>query len=351
MELSAKEKYELERAYQVEQDAKIKIRILAAIYMYIEGMTVEEASKLLRMGTTMVQKYRNMYREGGIEKLRNIKKAEGASSHLDNGQKDELLKIINKGMYLRAKDVCVLVVQKWGVKYTPNAMTKLLKKLGFTYKKPRPIPGKADAVKQKDFLENTLETLVENADEENPVYFGDAMHFRHNAQPAYGWILKGSQKEVRQNTNREQININGAYSLHNHKIEYRYDDRINKESNLLLLQQIRNNHPENITIHFILDNAPYNHAKILKEYASNNKIELHYLPSYSPNLNLIERFWRFLKRNLTYNTFYENFSIFIKKVTTFLEETAKSPPDNLKSLMTTKFNIIGANSFSPVYSA
>lgn len=341
MKITSKQKNELENAYRKEQDAKIKIRILAAIFMFIDEKTVEETSLLLRLGTTMVQNYRLMYKDGGIEALRVMGHSSGAPSLLTEEQQLELKEIVSKEIFLNSKQVCVLVEQRWSIIYTPNAMTKLLKRLGFSYKKPKSVPGKANADKQLEYLNQQLAPALANADENNPVYFVDAVHMMHNSQAAYGWILKGENKELKQNSSRERVNINGAISFHDQQFIYRNDVTINAESAVNLLKQIRNEHPIDIKIAIILDNARYNHAKPVKAYAENNNILLLYLPSYSPNLNLIERMWRFLKRNITYNTYYEKFSIFRDAIFNFLDGLPSRKTELMKFL-TPKFDIIGA---------
>lgn len=60
-------------------------------------------------------------------------------------------------------------------------------------------------------------------------------------------------------------------------------------------------------IHIICDNARYYHAQLVKDYLANSKIELVFLPPYAPNLNLIERFWKFFKKTVLYGRYYETF--------------------------------------------
>jgi len=87
-----------------------------------------------------------------------------------------------------------------------------------------------------------------------------------------------------------------------------------------------------------LDNAKYNRAKDVTEYASRHKIKLLYLPSYSTNLNLIERFWKYLKKKIC-TTYYEHFGEFIKAITDFLDNIGKYK-DHLISLLSLNFKIM-----------
>jgi transposase len=64
-----------------------------------------------------------------------------------------------------------------------------------------------------------------------------------------------------------------------------------------LLQQIEQQHPAAARIYVICDNARYYYSQLVTEHLSDSKIELIFLPPYAPNLNLIERYWRFFKKN------------------------------------------------------
>jgi transposase len=178
-ELSSKEKYNLEQAYKKERDGRIKLRILSVIYVRVDGKTLEETSKSLRISIGAIQKYKQAYKEGGIDQLQIINCSTGRPGALNKTQQDKLKAIVSQGHYLNSKAVCDYVEKEFGVSYTPNAMTKMLKRLGFVHKKPKTVPGKANSEKQEAFLKETLSPLLKKAGEEAPVYFEDAV-LSHN---------------------------------------------------------------------------------------------------------------------------------------------------------------------------
>ena len=102
-----------------------------------------------------------------------------------------------------------------------------------------------------------------------------------------------------------------------------------------LLQKIRAANPGKRLL-IVLDNAPYNHAGPVVEAARRLRIELFYLPPYSPNLNLIERFWKFLKRKVARNRYYTTFAEFRSAVQNVLNDIAAYRGE-LSSLMTERF--------------
>ena len=59
-----------------------------------------------------------------------------------------------------------------------------------------------------------------------------------------------------------------------------------------------------------MDNARYQHCELVQNYAKELNIELLFLPSYSPNLNLIERVWKWVKKDCLYCKYYEKFDCF-----------------------------------------
>ena len=101
---------------------------------------------------------------------------------------------------------------------------------------------------------------------------------------------------------------------------YVEDERINNQTMIALLSQILDNQKEG-KIHIILDNARYYHSEIVKKFLKEHpRIHLKFVPPYSPNLNVIERLWKILKKKVVYNKFYMKFDDFRKKVIDFFRE-------------------------------
>jgi transposase len=89
----------------------------------------------------------------------------------------------------------------------------------------------------------------------------------------------------------------------------------------------------------IMDNARYNHARLVREHIAGTVVEIVYLPPYSPNLNLVERMWRFMKKKVMRNQFYKTFAEFIATIKRFFARISDYT-DELSSLMRDKFHIL-----------
>ncbi len=318
------------------QDSRLYKRMHVVI-LYDDGFSIRKLSGMFYMDEETIRSYIEDYRNNGIPEA-NIFKQHGKPSSLTKNQQSELRVHLSEKRYNSAIEVCDYVLKKYNVSYKEKGMAKLLKRLGFVYKKPKLVPGKADKKKQKEFLENILKPLLDMASDDNPVYFNDAVHPTHNVLPAYGWIPKKTETVILSNTGRKRVNLNGAVSFHTMDVVIREDETINRESTLNLLKQIRALHPANICVNVVLDNAKYNRALIVSNYAKDNNIKLVYLPPYSPNLNLIERLWHFMKHNVC-SIYYEKYSIFREAIISFFKEL---PKEKLKTLLSPNFQILGA---------
>jgi len=94
---------------------------------------------------------------------------------------------------------------------------------------------------------------------------------------------------------------------------------------------------EDVAITVVLDNARYQKCAIVQEYAALLVIELLYLPSYSPHLNLIERLWRFVRKNCLYSTYYESFADFKAAIEHCLQTAHHDHREELETLLAWKF--------------
>jgi transposase len=128
------------------------------------------------------------------------------------------------------------------------------------------------------------------------------------------------------------VNINSL------EITTDFSKTINDRSTLRLLRKLEKKHSEAEVVHMILDNASYYKSKWLRKQLKGSKIRLHYLPGYSPNLNVIERLWKFFKKKILYNKHYEKFDDFLSACKGFFR-CKKKFRDELRTLLTENFQI------------
>ena len=93
-------------------------------------------------------------------------------------------------------------------------------------------------------------------------------------------------------------------------------------------------------IYVICDNARYYRSKAVQAYLKTSRIKLVFLPPYAPNLNLIERLWKFFKKQVLYNRYYETFAEFKAACEAFFSNPSQYEVQ-LRSLLTENFAIIG----------
>ena len=170
------------------------------------------------------------------------------------------------------------------------------------------------------------------------VYFLDAAHLLHAAIPSRGWIKHTTVVTLKTNSGRNRLNIIGAYSPDDQDlISWEGRESCDAERVVQVLHRIRRANPGKRLL-LVLDNASYHRAAPVTAAAEKLRIELLYLPPYSPNLNLIERFWKFLKRKVARNRFYATFAEFRAAVQNILNDLAPYR-EELASLLTERFQL------------
>lgn len=253
----------------------------------------------------------------------------------------KLAKHLDENLYQTVSSIRDHIQGTYKVLYSLSGLRHLLRRLDFVYKKPRAVPGKADKAAQAKFLEVIQEKLAENP-EETAIYYADGTHPQHNTHCSYGWIKKGQNKEIKTNTGRQRVNINGVVNAHNPTdVVIEESTSINAQSTIVLLKKLERKNPKLKKIFVVADNAGYYRSRLVREFLKTSKITILYLPPYSPNLNLIERLWRFLKKVVLYNTYYEKFADFRSAILNFFKNI-KRYKSELASLMTLKFHTLGA---------
>ena len=208
------------------------------------------------------------------------------------------------------------------------------------------IPAKADVAGQETFKTETLEPLIEQAQAgQLHLFFVDAAHFV--LLPFLGYLYSLTVRFVRSSSGRKRFNVLGAFNAVTQELvtitNHAY---INALSVCDLLEKLAAQFG-GLPIVLVLDNARYQKCKLVFEKAHSLNIQLVYLPPYSPNLNLIERLWKFVKKQVLYNQFYQDYELFYTTIVDCLQQTHTTHREALQTFLNPKFQSFKNVSFQP----
>jgi transposase len=331
--LTARQIANLKSEHRTLRDKRLAYR-LNAVVLLGSGWSVAQVAEALLVNETTVRHWLVKYRQGGTGELLALL-YEGKAPMLTDVQQAEFAKHLDENLYLDSNAIRHYIEKTYGVSYSRTGVKELLHRLGFVYKKPKHVPGKLDPVKQAEFIVEYAK-LRKNQGENDPVYFGDGCHPQFNSIPAFGWIRRGVEKELKSNSGRDRVNINGAIDIHTLETVTDFTDSINSQSTMRLFDKLESKHPDAEVIHVIVDNATYYKSQLVKEYLTTSRIKIRFLPGYSPNLNLIERLWKFFKKKTLYNKYYETFEDFLSACKRFFRCRTKYR-EELRSLLAENF--------------
>ncbi len=330
----------LRLAHKAQKEKRLADRI-KAILMLHSGFTRSQITQALLIDETTIRRYLNQYRHKDIDGLLEMHYCGGAT-RLTLIQEQELKLFLTVNTQRTAKEIVNYVGKTYSVKYSVIGITKLLHRLGFAYKKPKIVPGKADPIKQQQFL-SVYRDIKDNLAPKDQIYFVDSTHPEHNTKPAYGWILKGkiNDKYIKTNTGRERLNLTGAIRLTDKQTTVFEGQTVNSNSTIRLIKKLEKKQPIG-KIFLILDNASYHHSKDVRNYTRRKRrIKLIFLPPYSPNLNPIERLWRLMHQRLSWNHYFATYHDFRKQTLKFFSTIQNYRPD-LDTLITDNFQLLPA---------
>ncbi len=231
---------------------------------------------------------------------------------------------------------------RWQVTFSVAGMTKWLHRQGFNYKKPVGTPHKCDMDKQQQFIER-YNALKAECGQNEPILFIDAVHPTQSTKLSYGWMKRGrTQVKVVETTgSRTRLNIMDALNLQRIEATVIRDyPTINAKNVVLFFGAIRETYPLSQRIHIILDGAGYHRAEIVQFFAEVLNIRLHYLPPYSPNLNPIERLWKYANEQVRNNVYFPDTKTFRKTLHHFFHVILPEKGQELATRLTDNFQTL-----------
>jgi transposase len=209
------------------------------------------------------------------------------------------------------------------------------------------IPAKADLDKQAAYLKQEIEPRLSQAQAgQRAVFFVDAAHFV--LAPFLGFLWSLTRLFMPAPAGRQRFNVLGALNAISHElIIVTNESYITAESVCELLHKLAALNL-GVPITIFLDNARYQRCALVQTTAASLKIELCFLPASSPNLNLIERLWKFVKKQSLYSKYYADFTTFKAAIESCLTQTHTTHKTALDSLLTLRFHLFDKAHFVTV---
>jgi len=332
-EISEQDRERINRERQYHSHPRVRQR-MQALWLKSKELSHKEICRLLDISSTTLTRYLKCYRDKGVEGLLSLNFNQ-PKSELD-AYRPLLIAHFTKKPPASVKQAMSEIETLTGIKLSEQRIRIFLKSLGMSCRKIGMIPAKVDVAQQETFKKKELEPCLEEAQKgERVVFFVDAAHFV--LAPFLGFLWSFTRLFVRAPSGRKRFNVLGALNAITHElVTVTNDTYINAQSVCELLTKI---HALGLSapVTLILDNARYQKCKIVWQMAEELNIELLYLPPYSPNLNLIERLWKFVKKKCLYSIYYDNFLAFKEAITLCLSQTHSTYKDELDTLLNLKF--------------
>jgi transposase len=307
---------------------------MEAMWLKSHNFSHEEIAKLTGVSPNTITNYLKEYLNGGIEKLKEVN---------FNRPESELTKhTFTIEAYFKEhppatiKEAMSKIEELTGIKRSEPQVNKFLKSIGMKCRKVGMIPSKADPDAQEEYKKEKLEPRLNEAKTgKRKVFSVDAAHFV--LAPFLGYLWSFTRLFIKAPSGRKRFNVLGALDVITHELyTITNDSYINAQSVCALLWKLYNSNL-GIPITLILDNARYQKCMLVQQLADSLNIELLYLPPYSPNLNLIERLWKFVKKECLYSKYYSDFTTFKAAISNCLSHTHTTHRQKLDSLLTLKF--------------
>jgi transposase len=316
-------------------------RKMEVLWLKSHGLNHDDIAAYANVSLRTVQRHLDEYLEGGLERLRRGPRYQPRAALIEH--EVSLEEYFEKHPVRSVKQARAVIEQRTGIRRGLSQVRHFLKdRLGLRWRRTGaiPVPPKKTipehAREQSAFLRDKLEPRLEQARRgRRQVYFVDAAHFVF--APFLGCLWCAARLFVRAASGRKRHNVLGAFDAVTHRlIRVTNQGYINAESVCALLRSVAGA-AVGLPITLVLDNARYQKCAAVQALATSLGIELLYLPSYSPNLNLIERLWRFVRKESLNSTYYEKFEDFSAAIDECLDGLSTVYKAEMETLMTHRF--------------
>lgn len=336
--LSEAERNQLRALQKQRRDEAGYVKV-TVLLLLAKGWAVATIAEALGLDDGMVYRYAQLYQAQGLDKYLAADQPRYWGL-LTSAQLAHLCQEVNRTLYLDCKGSQAWRRETCQVQYSVSGLTDLLHRLGFSYKLTTALPCEANAAAQTAFLTELTTLLTDVATGEAVLYYADAAHPTHNTRCTRAWCATGKERPLLTVSGRERVNLNAALNAHAPtQVHLDETGRVDAQSTRRLYEKLLAAHPDTPRIYVVCDNARYYKNQELTEWLADKPLEQVFLPPYSPNLNLIERLWKFLRQKIINTTFYRPKGAFKTAVLHFFDRLPEFGQE-LASRMALNFHVL-----------
>ena len=317
---------------------------MEVLWLKSHGLTHDQIAAYADVSRRTVQRYLDQYYEGGLPHLRRCRWHHPHSALAKH--QDSLEEYFLKHPVRSAKQARAIIEQQTGVRRGLSQVRHFLKgRLGLhAQDRGHPRAAPADGRGARPGTGHLRAREVRAAPGAGPPR-PEAGLLRGRGPlrlpPFLGCLWCAARLFVRAASGRKRYNVLGALDAVTHRlVRVTNHDYINAESVCALLRAVAAA-SVGVPITLVLDNARYQKCALVQALAASLGIELLYLPGYSPNLNLIERLWRFVRKQSLDSIYYEDFARFTAAIDQCLGDLPTVHKGEMATLMTPKFQTFG----------
>lgn len=303
-----------------------------------QGKSPKELSDILGVDLSSIYNYVKSYTSLGLSGFISSSYL-GSWGKLDSFQLAALDKELRSNLHQSSFSVAIWIKENFGISYALGSLPYLLKRLGFVYKKTKLVAAKADKNAQLRFLDylKTVETSIEGHN--SVLLFADAVHPEWNTRSNYAWIPKGEEAQVKSVGSKRRINLLGTVNVDEPSdVQLIEATTIDSQTVITFLEVLEKVYADKDKVYIVVDRATYFMSYLVEDWLSTSHIAFIYLPACSPNLNLIERVWKFMRKKVIDYTYYDTFEKFRTNVLAFFKYI-DDYIDELETLLVPNFHV------------
>jgi transposase len=314
-------------------------RKMEVVLLRSQGVSNEQIQHICGISKATLYRYLHEDREGGVERLKalHFTRQESALGH----QRTTLEAHFRAPPPATVAAAAAQIEALTGIKRGPTQTRQFLRKLGMQPRKLGQMPAKADPEAQEAFKAEKLEPrLAEAQAGQRIVFFMDAAHCVYAPFLALVWCC--TRVFVQAPSGRQRLNVLAAlHATTKEIVTVQNLTDVTAETVCALLRLLAGAYPA-VPSTIVLDNARYQKCALVQELARSLGLELLYWPAYSPNLNLIERLWQWVKKQCLYGKYYPTSADFQAAIQQCLAHAHSDHLAELESLLTLKFQTFTA---------